>query len=929
MREHCLAVHFVIKVFVASWLFHLAASVSNFTDQSALLAFKSAIGFDPTNTILGVQSEGQIPPSLRHCQNLQILSLQGNKLSGGIPKELGILSRLHELNLGSNHLMGPIPSSLGNISTLQILRLNESGLTGSIPSSIFNLSSLAITELRKNGLSGTLPLNICNHWPVIQRLELSFNNLTGQLSSKFLGCKELVVLSPGYNMFDGEISSEIGSLKKLKLLNLGGNNFMSTIPTTIGNMSKLQQIFMEDNKLYGSIPSEIGFLSDLRKLNLQMNELTGGIPKDIFNISSLQVIDLMDNSLSEKFPTESELQLPNLEILILAANHLTGNIPPYLLNVSSRLIHVDIAVNLLAGPVPAGEPGNTELTFLAALSNCRSLETIVLESNPLNGIIPELIQNFSSSLQIFYAPDCQIRGHIPLAIGSLKQLTLLELSSNSLTGNIPSTIGGLQRLQRFFVADNEIEGFIPEELCYLRQLGEMSLENNKILGPVPDCIGNLTFFNILSFSSNRFTSSIPVNLWGLENLFFMNLSFNSFTGYLPSTIRRSIVLESVDLSWNTITGNIPIIFGAFESLSSFNLSKNLFQGSIPESFGNLRALDSMDVSYNNISGTIPKFLEKLPVLKHLNLSFNSLTGEIPTGGPFVNFTAESFLGNKALCGNQISGIPPCSSSTTRKSRMRNLLKFILPAVVAVIIFAALICTLRRHQQIKAQIPSSEDTLLSGVEHRVILYQELRQATANFSVSNYLGEGSSGRVYKGILSDQTIVAVNVLNLKHESALKSFDTECKVLSSVRHRNLVKVISVCSNAYLRALVLQYMPNGSLEKWLYSQDCCLNLLQRVNILFDVASAMEYLHHGQLEPIVHCDLKPSNILLDENLVAHVSDFGIEKILIKDNPEVQTKTLGSLGYIAPDEMFHGDMSLTEWVTASLPDKIMEIVDGRL
>jgi LRR receptor-like serine/threonine-protein kinase FLS2 len=132
-----------------------------------------------------------------------------------------------------------------------------------------------------------------------------------------------------------------------------------------------------------------------------------------------------------------------------------------------------------------------------------------------------------------------------------------------------------------------------------------------------------------------------------------------------------------------------------------------------------------------------------------------------------------------------------------------------------------------------------------------------------------------------------------------ALKSVDAECKVIRAIRHRNLVKVISTCSNFEFKALILQYMSNGSLERWLYSYNYCLNLFQRVNIMVDVASALDYLHHDQLESVVHCDLKPTNILLDEDMVAHVSDFGIAKILVEHKDAIQTKTLGTLGYIAP------------------------------
>ncbi|XP_049932001.1 probable LRR receptor-like serine/threonine-protein kinase At3g47570 [Nymphaea colorata] len=182
----------------------------------------------------------------------------------------------------------------------------------------------------------------------------------------------------------------------------------------------------------------------------------------------------------------------------------------------------------------------------------------------------------------------------------------------------------------------------------------------------------------------------------------------------------------------------------------------------------------------------------------------------------------------------------------------------------------------------------------------------------------------------------------------------------MRQIRHRNLVKVITSCSSTDFKALVLQYMPLGSLEVYLHSGDHHLNLFQRLDIMIDVASALEYLHHGYSETIVHCDLKPSNVLLDENMTAYVSDFGIAKILVGLNSSTLTATLGTTGYIAPefgmagkvsakadvysygilllemftgrkptDEQFDGDFSLRQWVAEAFPVAISDVIDSHL
>jgi len=947
-------------------------STTSFTDQAALIAFKSELTSSPNQTVLsgnwstttsfcnwigvscsrhrqrvtalnlsymGLQGTisphignlsflvyldlrnnsfiGSLPHEISRLQRLRILWLSYNQLKGGIPPTLQNCRNLREIHLKSNHLTGAIPSSLGNISSLEHLNLERNSLTGLFPFLILNISSLTKIFISENHISGTLPMDLCSHCPNLQYLYFPYNEFSARLPSQMNHCRELVALSLSYNKFDGSIPKSYGSLEKLEILYLGGNDLTGNIPHTITNLSALIEFAIEENNIKGSIPNDLWRLPNVNTLNFASNNLTGAIPKTIFNMSSLQETYLVQNSLSGNIPFETELPCPNLKIWASGSNKLSGHIPSYISN-CSKLVLLDVANNLLSGPIPkslaklkylrilflggnqlTGDSQDKEFSFLSSLSNCRFLERLSISNNPLDITLPYSIGNFSSTLNTIVLSQSKIKGHIPMSIGSLKGLTWLDLGNNNLTGNIPSTIGGLEGLQRLYLGGNKIEGSIQEDICQLKNLGELYLSNNAISGSIPNCISNLNRLQSLYLSSNRLESPIPLDLWSLENLLFLDLSSNFLGGYLPPNIKESIVIVHIDLSQNRITGNIPSIIGAFESLNYLDLSRNSFQGNIPQSFGDLKGLDILNVSYNNLSGVIPKSLEALSHLKYLNVSFNELSGEIPSTGPFENFTAKSFLGNKALCGNPIFGVTPCSSPGSKGSKVKqSLLKYFLPTIALVIICLALVYMLRKHRESTMLVPSLFNTLLV-FEHRIISYQELCQGTNNFCESNLLGVGGFGSVYKGMLFDGTIVAVKVLNLQLLSAFKSFDVECKVLRTIRHRNLVKVISTCSNPEFRALVLQYMSNGSLERWLYSSNYCLNLLQRVNIMVDVASALDYLHHGQSKSVIHCDLKPSNILLDEDMVVHVGDFGIAKILVENKDATQTKTLGTIGYIAP------------------------------
>lgn len=446
---------------------------------------------------------------------------------------------------------------------------------------------------------------------------------------------------------------------------------------------------------------------------------------------------------------------------------------------------------------------------------------------------------------------------------------------------------------------NKLQGSIPHAICNLRNLSFLNLWGNNLTGALPRCLANLSMLREIYLYSNMLNFTIPLTLWLDEHIEKISLSNNFIHSSLPGAIGNFKDLIELDLSRNQLSGEIPTPISQLQKLTTLSLSNNKLNGSILDSFSDLKDMQHLDLSHNHLSGPIPTSLEKLANLNYFNVSFNDLVGEIPNGGPFLNFTPESFAGNKGLCGVSRFKVEACKGSKPTPSRKNRLLKYILSGTIPLVVVAAIVLIFVLRHRARKLPPSSMSDLRMVVMPERISYYDILRATNNLDQQNLIGRGSFGSVYKGNFSDALVAAVKVFNLDVQGAIKSFDTECQILRSIRHRNLVKVITSCSTLDFKALVMAYLPNGNLERWLYSGDCPLNIFQRLGIMIDVASAVEYLHEGYTSPIVHCDLKPNNILLDEDMVAHVGDFGISKLLTQEQRMLQTRTLGTIGYIAP------------------------------
>ncbi|KAG4964711.1 hypothetical protein AAZX31_14G058300 [Glycine max] len=879
-----------------------------------------------------------------------------------------------------------------------VLRLENQNWGGTLGPSLANLTFLRKLILSNIDLHAQIPTQI-GRLKMLQVLDLSHNNLHGQIPIQLTNCSKLEVINLLYNKLTGKLPSWFGtgSITKLRKLLLGANDLVGTITPSLGNLSSLQNITLARNHLEGTIPHALGRLSNLKELNLGLNHLSGVVPDSLYNLSNIQIFVLSVNQLCGTLPSNMQLAFPNLRDFLVGGNNFNGSFPSSISNITG--LHVfDISLNGFSGSIPPtfgslnkltrfhiaynsfGSGRAQDLDFLSSLTNCTQLHKLILEGNQFGGVLPDLIGNFSANLTLLDMGKNQISGMIPEGIGKLIGLTEFIMVDNYLEGTIPGSIGKLKNLVRFALQGNYLSGNIPTAIGNLTMLSELYLRTNNLEGSIPLSLKYCTRMQSFGVADNNLSGDIPNQTFGnLEGLINLDLSNNSFNGSIPLEFGNLKHLSILYLNENKLSGEIPPELSTCSMLTELVLERNYFHGSIPSFLGSLRSLEILDLSNNDLSSTIPGELQNLTFLNTLNLSFNHLYGEVPIGGVFNNLTVVSLIGNKDLCGGipQLK-LPTCSRLPSKKHKWSIRKKLILIIVIEVggVLVSFIACISIYLFRKKPKTLSSPLSLQNG---RVkVSYGELHEATNGFSSSNLVGTGCCGSVYRGsLLHFKGPIAVKVMNLETGGASKSFAAECKALGKIMHRNLLTVLTCCSSIDyngkdFKAIVFEFMANGSLENLLRSNEELesrnfnINLQLMLNIALDVANALDYLHHGSEQAVVHCDIKPSNILLDDDFVAHLGDFGLARLLNvvtghSSRDQVSSSAIkGTIGYVPPeygagvgvspkgdiysygilllemltgmrptDNKFGESLSLHKFCQMAIPEGITEIVDSRL
>ncbi|CAM8989073.1 unnamed protein product [Rhodiola kirilowii] len=920
---------YMLFFIILSTINSVACSASSFSkennerDRMALVALRDDFiaGGTPPNGIGGGAALSSWNASLHFCEwqgitcgkrhkRVIAIELIEEKLNGVVSSSIGNLTFLRVLFLTNNSLHGEIPKQIGQLWRLQKLSLAGNSFEGRIPVELSNCSNILSISLRHNNLTGRIPFQFAS-LSKIQLFNVNQNNLVGEMPSFLRNFSSLISLDLRFNYFHGEVGDSLQGLAKLKFLKLAGNSFSGMI-SQLYNLSNLDTLEIHNNYFIGTLAQDMDVsFPKLTWFSITNNSFTGTIPPSLSNMSGLTVCQMGSNKLRGCVPDDLG-KLKNLSLLQLYDNSLGSRMP-------------------------------NDLSFVDSLTNCTKLEYLDLGKNMFSGSLSESIGNFTSALQQFTIRQNHITGPIPERIGELSGLSVVDFRRNILTGTIPTSIGKLTKVSLLYLGSNSLHGEIPSSIGNLTNLLYLNLSSNSLDGLIPITLGNCKVMQTIDVSNNHLTGNLQNDMFTqFKDLILCDLSHNSFHGTIITSVFEDLKnLFYLDASYNRISGEISAQLDGLFSLEYLLLAGNSFKGSIPPSLGNLRGLIYLDLSNNSLSGAIPKELTYIGGLQYLNLSFNQLEGEVPW---FKNVIQLSVTGNENLCGgNSELKLQPCLRSRTGKAFSRKVIIGItlsaLGSFFVLLLLFIIICIRRKRK--KGNIDGSN----KGYQR--VTYAELFKATENFAVSNLVGTGSFGDVYRGILDDGTErkpIAVKVLNLSKHGATRSFTSECKVLRRIRHRNLLRIITSCSSLDhkgndFKALVFNFMSNGNLDSWLHfseqqhGETRDLTLAKRVEIAIDVGCALDYLHNGCETPIIHCDLKPSNILLDDDMVAHVGDFGLAKLLhgvtgnLSGCESLSTAIKGSIGYVAPEYGMGATIS-AQGDTYSYGIVLLELITGK-
>ncbi|XP_052177424.1 probable LRR receptor-like serine/threonine-protein kinase At1g53430 [Diospyros lotus] len=756
----------------------------------------------------------------------------------------------------------------------------------------------------------------------VTNIQLKRQNLTGTLPPEFVNLSYLQEIDLTLNYINGTIP-KIFSKLPLTILSLLGNRISGSIPNEIGDIATLVELVLEDNQLGGPLPPNLGNLRSLERLVLSANNFTGTIPATLGNLTNLKDFRIDGSSLSGKIPD------------------LIGN--------WIKIRRLDMQGTSMDGPIPS---------TISQLTNVEELRISYLKGPDMQ--FPNLQQ--MKKLEYLILRNCLITGPIPNYIGELPALKTLDLSFNKLTGRIPGTLDNL-KLKHLLLTNNSLSEAIPNWTMNGQRYIDLSY-NNLSGSPVSSCETSMTL-NLVSSHSYAESNSISwcfkkdlpcpttprqyslfVNCGGSKMNFDGNDYEEDLTKGGPSYFFCSAnwAYSSTGLYIEKEKENYGAEKASYRADNSFALNITgadfyrtarltpnslkyyglcLRKGSYKVRLHFAEIMYSNDQTFSSTGKRIfDVSIQGIVVLKEFNIMEEAKGVGIGITRDFNDVyvsgsTLEIHLywlgkGTTAIPDRGVYGplISAISVTPNFDPHTGGLSVGAIVGIVAAscVVLAFVLFVLRMKGYLGGKDPEDKDLQALKLQTGYFTLRQIKAATGNFDPANKIGEGGFGPVYKGILSDGAVIAVKQLSSKSRQGNREFVNEIGMISALQHPNLVKLYGCCIEGNQLLLIYEYMENNSLARALFGREegrIKLDWTTRKRICLGIARGLAYLHEESRLKIVHRDIKATNVLLDEDLNAKISDFGLAKLDEEENTHISTRIAGTIGYMAPEYAMRG------------------------
>ncbi|KAF6173357.1 hypothetical protein GIB67_027052 [Kingdonia uniflora] len=750
----------------------------------------------------------------------------------------------------------------GTVCHVTNIVLKDLNLSGILPQEFANLTHLRQIELSRNYLSGSIPRS----WRSLPLTLLSVlgNNVGGTIPKEIGDIATLEELILTDNNIRGPLPPELGKLSRLKRFLCSANNLTGTLPETLGNLKNLTELRIDGNAFSGRIPDFIGNWTKLNRLNMQGTSMEGPFPSTMSllkNLTELRVSDLNGHSMA--FPNIQELG--NLAELMLRNCSITGPIPIYIGQMITKLRKIDLSFNRLNG----GIPGNFQMLPY--------LKYMYLTNNSLTEEVPSWISDTMFNFDISYNNFT----------GS-SQSSCQEKKVNKISSYPPEENSNAWCLKKGLPCPSK-----PNYYSMFINCGGPKLSfNDEDYEEDIDPMGPSAFFSNEKWAC----SSTGDFLYNNKALFVARDKQSTTTPSVYSTARLApISLKYFGRCLRSGSYQVKLHFAEImfiDTETARTPGRRIFDVAIQ----NQVVLTDFNIA--EAAGGIRK-----EIVREYTAIVTGSTLEIHL---YWAGKGTTYIPFASVYGPLISAITvtPNFDPHTGGITVGAIVGIVVGSVVAILLVVGIIWKFLRKKNLE------ELELRRSLEQKTGYFslRQIKAATNDFDLANKIGEGGFGPVYKGVLSDGSVIAVKQLSAKSKQGNREFVNEIGMISAIQHPNLVKLFGCCIEGNQLLLIYEYLENNSLARALFGRDeQCLNLdwSTRSRICLEIAKGLAYLHEESRIKIVHRDIKATNVLLGKDLNAKISDFGLAKLDEEDNTHISTRIAGTIGYMAPEYAMRG------------------------